>query len=170
MYSSIQTHRLLLRKVTIKDAPFFLELLNDPSWIQFIGDRNVNTIEDAEKIISNKYLASYAENGFGSYLVIEKSTQKSIGLCGLYKRVDLQYPDIGFAFLSDCQGKGYGFESAKTILEDALNELSFEKILAFTLEDNVASIKLLEKLGLHRAGVYQPAGDDEVLLLFEWSK
>lgn len=164
---TIHTNRLLLRKVTLEDAPFFLRLLNDPSWIEFIGDRNVQTIEDAKEIINNKYLVSYKENGYGSYLVVEKSTQKPIGLCGLYKRIDLEFPDIGFAFLHKSQGKGYGFESSKVVLSHALNDLSFKKILAFTLQDNLASIRLLEKLGFLRKGIYQPKGDPEVLLLFE---
>lgn len=168
MYSSIETQRLVLRKVSEADAPFFLELLNDPTWIEFIGDRKVHTVQDAEKFIRDKYLVSYTENGYGSFLVSEQSSQKPIGLCGLYKRADLEFPDIGFAFLQEYQNKGYGFESAKAVLDHALQDLSLDKILAFTVPTNKASIQLIEKLGLKLNGTYQPAGDDEVLLLFEW--
>ena len=163
---TLYTQRLFLRKVTVTDAPFFVEILNEPSWIQYIGDRNIKSVAAAETFIEEKYLASYKTNGFGSYLVLEKETNLPIGLCGLYQRADLDFPDIGFAFLEDYQGKGYGFESAHAVLIHALQDLNFKTVLGFTVSENKASIQLLQKLGLQQTGTYQPEGGDEVLLLF----
>jgi [ribosomal protein S5]-alanine N-acetyltransferase len=93
----IETERLILRKFTVEDAPFILELLNTPSWLRFIGDRNVRNVEDAKQFLLNRYMKSYETHGFGFYAVIEKSTQKSVGMCGLVKRDTLEDVDIGFA-------------------------------------------------------------------------
>ena len=54
-----ETERLIIREMTLKDAPFLLKLLNDPTWIQFIGDRNVHSVIDAENYIQEKMIASY---------------------------------------------------------------------------------------------------------------
>jgi len=164
---TLETERLLLRKIEVTDAPFFYELFNSEGWLQYIGDRNIQTLADAEKQIVEKYIPSYKKNGHGSYIVIEKSSGLSIGSCGIYKRDNLDYPDIGFAFLPQFVGKGFGFESSKAVLKDAKETLNFSKVLAFTVPYNTASIKLLEKLGLKNAGDYFFEGDPEPLLLFE---
>ena len=163
----IETERLLLRKIEVTDAPFFYELFSSEGWMQFIGDRNIQTVVDAEQQIKEKYIPSYTLNGYGSYLVIEKDSEKAIGTCGIYKRSNLDHPDIGFAFLPEFLRKGYGYEAANAILEHAYKVLKMNKILAFTLPKNIASIKLLEKLGLQSQGTYMTEGDtSEELWLF----
>ena len=62
---TFQTERLILRPMTEKDADFILELLNDPSFIRYIGDGNIRTIEGAKGYITNGPVASYAQDGFG---------------------------------------------------------------------------------------------------------
>ena len=94
----IETERLLLRQLSTGDADFILELLNEPSFIQNIGDRGVRTLADANLYIMNGPVASYARNGFGLYLVILKETDEPIGICGLIKRNGLDDVDIGYAF------------------------------------------------------------------------
>lgn len=165
--SEIETARLSLRKIEVTDAPFFYELLNSGGWLHYIGDRNIKTIADAEQQIIEKYIPSYTTNGYGSYLVIEKASKLPVGTCGMYKRENLDHPDIGFAFLSPFMGKGYGFEASNAILKNAVDTLNLTKVLAFTVPHNVASIKLLKKLGLKKTGDYFFEGDPEPLLLFE---
>lgn len=151
--------------MTVGDAPFVYELLNSPLWLRFIGDRGVHSLEDAEKQIVEKYLPSY-KNGLGNFLVVEKQTGKSIGSCGLYQRDNLDHPDIGFAFLPEFFGKGYGWEAASAIKSYAFNQLKLTTLLGFTLPNNSASRKLLEKLGLRVTGTFQFEKESEELLLY----
>jgi RimJ/RimL family protein N-acetyltransferase len=147
----LETNRLLIRPFVVDDAPFILDLLNTPSWLAFIGDRGVRTLVDAQEYILNGPLKSYEQYGYGSYLVRIKDTSLSIGMCGLFKRESLEHPDIGFAFLPDYAGNGYGYESAAAVMAYARDELGLSVILGITKPTNGASIRLLQKLGLHLA-------------------
>jgi [ribosomal protein S5]-alanine N-acetyltransferase len=144
----LETERLILRELTLDDAPFILTLLNDPSFLRYINDKNVRNLEDARQYMLNGPMASYARNGFGLYLVELKDTAVPIGLCGLLKREELPDPDIGFAFLPDYWGKGFALESAIAVMNDARERLGQKRVLAIVMPDNYASIKLLEKLGM----------------------
>ena len=166
MDSFLETERLTLRRLYIEDAGFILKLLNSPGWLEFIGDRNVKTIAAAEAYILSGPVKSYEENGFGLSLVSLKDGGNPIGACGLLKRDYLDHPDIGFAFLTEYMGQGYGYESAKAIMEYAKKELNLKNILAFTVPNNIASIKLLEKLGFRFDKTFNMPGEDEELLLF----
>jgi len=143
----LETERLLLRPLTLDDSDFILELLNTEGWIKYIGDRNIKTNEQARNYLENGPLKSYQTNGFGLSLVQLKTSNKSIGMCGLIKRDYLDHVDIGFAFLPDYTGMGYAYEVAKRTIQYAINELQKENILAITLPENSSSIKLLEKIG-----------------------
>ena len=161
-----ETERLTISKFTINDAPFFLELVNTPHWIKYIGDRNIKTIADAEQRIINGHIKSYETHGFGFYKLNLKENNNPIGTCGLIKRDTLEHVDLGFAFLPDYEGKGFGFESSKAILKVAKDQFKLETILAITLAANKPSINLLEKLGLSFQKKVKPFDDDEELLLF----
>lgn len=143
-----ETDRLLLSQLTLEDAPFVLELVNDPSWIRFIGDRGIRTVAQAEAYLRNGPIASYAAYGFGLYLVRRKVDQVRLGMCGLLKRPSLPHPDIGYALLPQFTGQGYAFEAATAVLHHARQELNQSPILAIVAPDNKRSIHLLEKLGL----------------------
>jgi len=164
--SLLETKRLELHKITVDDAPFYLKLFNSESWLQFIGDRKVRSVEDARTYIKKHYLPSYDTYGYGSFTVRLKEDGTIIGACGLYKREDLEHPDIGFAFLHEHIGKGYGYESAKAVMDYARDMLKIKTILGITVHYNRASIKLLEKLGLQPAGTYRFKDDTEELMLF----
>ena len=144
----LETKRLILREFTFDDAAFILTLLNEPSFIRYINDKNVRNLEDARQYIVNGPMASYARNGFGLYLVELKDTAVPIGMCGLLKREELPDADIGFAFLPDYWGKGFALESATAVLNDARERLGLKRVLAIVMPENNASIKLLEKLGM----------------------
>jgi RimJ/RimL family protein N-acetyltransferase len=144
----LETERLILRELTFDDAPFILTLLNDPSFLRYINDKNVRNLEDARQYMLNGPIASYARNGFGLYLVELKDTAVPIGLCGLLKREELPDPDIGFAFHPDYWGKGFAYESASAVMNDARERLGRRRVLAIVMPDNETSIRLLEKLGM----------------------
>ncbi|MVM34708.1 GNAT family N-acetyltransferase [Spirosoma sp. HMF4905] len=160
----LETERLLLDKLTVEDAPFMLELLNTPLWLTFIGDRGVRTLEDARKYILNGAIKSYEQFGFGPFLIRLKSSETPVGMCGLFKRDTLEDIDIGFAFLPDSIGKGYGFEAATAVMTYARDVLSATRIVGITNPDNQNSIHLLEKLGFHFERRVHLSAGDEVLL------
>ena len=162
----IETERLILRKFTVADAPFILELLNTPMWLRFIGDRNVHSVKEAEQYLINGNIKNYSTHGFGFYLVEVKETGESIGMCGLVKRDSLDDIDIGFAFLPQFIGKGYGFEAASATLKYAQTVLQIDRIIAIVNPDNVDSIKLIKKIGLHFEKMVQLSFADIELMLF----
>jgi RimJ/RimL family protein N-acetyltransferase len=149
----------------VADAPFILALLNEPSFLRFIGDKKVRTVQDAEQYILNGPVASYNRNGFGLCLVELKKTHTPIGMCGLLKRDELPDADIGFAFMPDFWNKGFAYEAAAAVMNDARERLKLERVLAITNQDNEASIKLLEKLGLRIERVVKMSTDSAELFL-----
>ena len=156
----LETERLNLRWFHIKDAPFILELVNDPAWIQFIGDKRVQNLEDAKKYIVNGPVDMYNKIGFGLYLVERKEDLTPIGMCGLIKRDSLEDVDIVFAFLEKFRSKGYGYESASAVIEYGVQKLGMKRIVAITSIDNVNSGKLLEKVGLRFEEIISGSGED----------
>ena len=162
----LETERLLLRQLSIDDAEFMLELLNEPSFIQNIGDRGVRTLDDASSYIRNGPVASYTLNGFGLYLVVLKKTNESIGICGLIKRDGLDDVDIGYAFLPKFWSKGYAVESALAVKAYAKDARGLHRIAAITDPANEASIHVLEKIGLRFERMIRLSDDDIELKLF----
>lgn len=162
----IETERLILRKFTLDDAAFMLELLNTPAWLRFIGDKNVRTIDEAEQYLLDGNIKSYQEYGFGFYVVVIKETNESIGICGIKKRKGLDDIDIGFGFLPQFIGKGYGFEAAFATLDYALNVLKIKRIVAIVNPENAVSISLIKKIGLQFEKMVQFSRNDIELMLF----
>lgn len=163
----LETERLTLRQLSSEDdAELILELLNEPSFLQNIGDRGVRTMEDARRYILNGPVASYERFGFGLYRVGLKAEDVPIGMCGLVKRDGLQDVDIGFAFLPAFWGKGYAFESASAVMAYGREVLGIERIVAVVAPHNEASINVLRKLGLQFEGMIRLPGQDEEIFLF----
>lgn len=162
----LETERLLLRKISTDDAEFMLQLLNEPSFIQNIGDRGVRTLEDANAYIVNGPAASYSRNGFGLYLVLLKETNEPIGICGLVKRNGLDDVDIGYAFLPKFWSKGFAFESARAVKDYAKNVVGLRRIVAITDPANAGSIRVVEKLGLRFERMIRLSEDDIELRLY----
>jgi RimJ/RimL family protein N-acetyltransferase len=144
----LQTERLILRRYVESDAAFILELLNEPSWIRFIGDKNVRTVEDARNYLVKGPMAMYDRVGFGLWHVALKAGGEPIGMCGLIKRDTLEDVDIGFAFLPRYWGKGYAFEAAEATMNYGRDVLKLTRIVAITDPGNESSIKLIERIGL----------------------
>jgi RimJ/RimL family protein N-acetyltransferase/uncharacterized damage-inducible protein DinB len=148
----LETERLVVRRVTIDDAEFMLGLLNEPSWLRFIGDKGVRTIEDARGYILSGPVESYGRFGFGLYMTLQKSDGARIGLCGLLKRDTLPDVDIGFALLPAYWGKGYALEAAAAVMEHARTAHGLRRVVAITNPENERSIQLLAKLGMRPDG------------------
>ncbi|MGB3180785.1 MAG: GNAT family N-acetyltransferase [Cyclobacteriaceae bacterium] len=164
-FKLFETERLILKPTLKEDAAFILELLNTPGWKAFIGDRHVNTIEDARNYIKERMLTQLFSLGYGNYTVIRRQDNVKTGTCGLYKRTGLQGVDIGFAFLPQYMGTGYAFEAATKIMQEARDSFGLEKLQAITTEDNTSSQKLLGKLGLtFRQNIHLPNIQNEMML------
>lgn len=144
-----------------------LTLLNDPTWLRFIGDRGVKTLEQARRYIENGPVEMYARLGFGFCIVESKLTGHALGACGISQRDYLDSPDLGFAFLPQHSGQGYAFEAAAEVMRYAQTELGLECILATTRVDNLRSQKLLEKLGLQFERLMpHPDGSERQLMVY----
>lgn len=141
------TDRLVLRHLRLDDAAFYRQLLNQPSWLAHIGDRQVRTLADAEAHIGSHILPPYAAQGFGMYLVQRKADAQPLGICGLVRREALPAPDIGFALLDAQAGLGYAQEAAQAVLHHAFGALGLARVLAITAITNQRSDRLLDKLG-----------------------
>lgn len=162
----LETDRLILRRLSLDDAPFILELLNEPSWLRFIGDRGVRTLEDARNYLRNGPMASYERNGFGLYLVERKDGGDPIGMCGLIKRDSLEDVDIGFAFFPRAWGKGYAYEAAAAVMAYGKSTLGIGCIVAITNNDNESSIKVLEKIGMRFERMIKMAENEPEIRLY----
>jgi len=162
----LETERLILRKLSTDDAEFVLELLNEPSFLRYIGDRGVRNLEDAKQYILNRLVTSYERNGFGLYLVELRESRIPIGISGLVKRDTLPDPDIGFAYLPAYWSKGYAVESAAAVMNYAREVLGLTRIVAITSLDNEASAKLLGKIGLRFERLIKLSEDAEEVKLF----
>jgi RimJ/RimL family protein N-acetyltransferase len=142
----LTTERLELRQFTIDDAAFVLRLVNEPSFLRYIGDRGVRTLDDARLYIENGPMAGYSRYGYGLLRVDRRDDGVTVGMCGVLKRDTLPDPDLGFSFLPEHWSQGYAFESASAVMRHAREELLLGRIVALTTVDNEPSIRLLGKL------------------------
>ena len=163
---TLETGRLILRPMTLDDAALILELLNEPSFIQNIGDRKVRSLEEARSYIRNGPIASYERNGFGLYVVERKETHESIGMCGLIKRDTLEDVDIGYALLPRFWSRGYAVEAAQAMKDYARDVIGLKRLVAITDPANQGSIRVLEKIGLRFVKMLRLSADDIELKLF----
>lgn len=144
----IDSDRLAYYQLAIADAPLMLRLLNEESFIRNIGDRNVRTLALAEQYLQDGPLRSYQQHGFGMYRLERKSDGMNIGLAGLVYRDYLGIPDIGYALLPEFSGEGYASEAAQAVFHYGKQLLKLPAIVGIVAPDNLASKKILEKLGL----------------------
>lgn len=161
----LETERLILRRLTLEDAAFLLELMNEPAFIRFVADRGLRTPADAAKFLSERILPSYEQFGFGFYRVELRESGEPIGICGFVKRETLEHPDVGFAILQRFWGKGYASEAAVAVMHYGRTVLGLTEIAGVTAPDNRISIRLLEKLGLkYQRTIHLPGYGPESLL------
>src|SRR5688572_23212527 len=155
----LETERLILRHFTLDDADFILELVNEPGWKKYIGDRGIDTLDDARKYIETVPLASYAKHGFGLWAVDLKHDGSPVGMCGLIKRDTLEDIDLGFALLARFEGRGYAREAANATLAYARDQLGISRVVAITTQDNDRSGILLERTGMSYEGPISQGGE-----------
>lgn len=161
-----ETERLILRHFELSDAEYIVKQLNDSFFIQFIGDKHVRILVDAEKYLKEGPIESYRKFGYGLNVICLKLDDSPIGMCGLVKRDELEYPDLGFAFLPEFFSKGYATEASKAIIEDAFQVHKLNILLGITLPNNQASNRLLTRLGFIQKGSIEINGFENNLYEF----
>jgi RimJ/RimL family protein N-acetyltransferase len=164
----LETDRLTLRAFTLDDAPFILQLLNEPSFLANIGDKGVRTEADARQYLITGPMASYAAHGFGLCAVVLAATGQLIGMCGLLRRPTLDAPDLGYALLPEFWGAGYAVEAADGVLGHARTTLALTSLRAITSLDNEASMRVLRRVGFLDAGEVTLSADAPPVRLFRW--
>jgi RimJ/RimL family protein N-acetyltransferase len=162
----LRTERLILRRLTTEDAEFIVELMNDPDWLRYIGDRGVRTVEEARTYLLAGPLAMYDRLGFGLYCVELRESGVPIGICGLLKRDALVDVDIGFAMLPAFRARGYAYEAAAATLEYAKRELGLTRVVAIVSPENEGSKQLLRKLGLRFERTTRLSADGKEVCIF----
>lgn len=161
----LETARLILRRLEPDDAPFIVALLNEPSYLQNIGDRGVRTLEDAHRYLREGPLSMYQRFGFGLWHVSRRSDGSAIGMCGLLKRDQLPEVDLGYALFPAFWGQGYALEAAAAILRHGMQKFGLRRVLAMVSPGNAASIRVLEALGMRFERLYaMDPGEPEVRL------
>ena len=164
---TLPTERLQLDRLEEQDAGLMLAIWNDPDFVRFVGDRGVRTDAEALEAMREGALKQWRELGYGAYRVSRRGESEALGICGLFKRENLDDPDIGYGFLPDHCGSGYAFEAACAVRDHARDAMGLRRICAIVSADNARSIHLLEKLGMTPSGTVRMPGEDEDLLLFE---
>jgi RimJ/RimL family protein N-acetyltransferase len=162
----LETERLRLQWFTLDDAPLMYAIWNDPEFVRFVGDRGIRTLDLAETAMRDGPLHLYETYGYGPFRVVRRADGADAGVCGLFRRDNLDAADIGFAFLPDYRGKGFGYEASLAVLQHARDDLKLATISAIVSPKNTASIGLLAKLGLRYDRDLRMPGDDEDVSLY----
>lgn len=165
----LDTQRLTIRPLTPDDARFIFELVNEPPWLAYIGNKGVLTLDDAAGYIRTGPMRMYADRGFGLCLVERNDDLEPVGICGLIKRETLADVDLGFAFLQRFWGNGYALEAAAATLEYARDALHLSRIVAITTRDNRRSSQLLRKLGFDFESHVRPDANGDELELYAFT-
>nr|WP_315031524.1 GNAT family N-acetyltransferase [uncultured Chryseobacterium sp.] len=162
-----ETERLIIRPISQEDGELIFELYNTPKFIQYIGDRGIKSLADADHYIKNRFLPQIERLGYGNYVVITKEDNHKIGAVGIFEREGLEIVDIGYSLLEKFEGKGYAFEAAQTVKSIGMEEFGLPKISAIISKDNIGSQKLIEKLGLKFQKYVTLPGETEELNYYE---
>jgi len=162
-----ETERLLIRPVSVEDADIIFQLYNMPNFIKFIGNKNINSLSDAENYIKSKFLPQIEKRGFGNYILVLKEGNQKIGSVGIFEREGLDVADIGFSVLEKFEGKGLMFEAAQKVKSVVMEDFGLNKISAITSKDNSSSQKLIERLGLKFQKYVTLPNEDEELMYYE---
>ncbi|MEM7357743.1 MAG: GNAT family N-acetyltransferase [Pseudomonadota bacterium] len=167
MSEPLLTARSVLTRLSVVDAEFLHELMNSPPYLQFVGDRGLDSVQKTERYINEYFLASQRKHRFGYFIASNRDGEK-VGVVGFLKKDYLQYPDIGFAFLPGYQSQGLGYEVSNKVMEHAIENYAMTRIDAVVAPDNFVSQGLLQKLNFQAQGSIVVPGQEQQSLLYHW--
>jgi len=159
----LHTQRLSLRELTADDAPFAFDLNSDPEVLKYTGDEPFETPEEARTFLEN--YSDYQRNGFGRWGVVLKESGELIGWCGLKRDRETNEVDLGFRFFRKHWNKGYASEAAFACMEAGFAQFGIDRIVGRARKENMYSIRILEKVGMHFVRDFEE--DGETWTLFE---
>jgi RimJ/RimL family protein N-acetyltransferase len=162
----LETDRLLLTRLSYDHCEFIVELVNEPSFKRFIGDKDVNSLQDARRYLAEGPIGLYERFGYGMFLVTVKDSDTPAGICGLLKREGFDDPDLGFAFLKRFRNLGFATESAQAVLKHGFEDLGLRRIIAMADPENEPSVSLLHKLGFEYERKARMPEDDHDINLY----
>lgn len=162
------TERTFITRLLASDAPFILQLVNSPGWLQYIGDKEVKDEFNARRFIKQRFLSSYDSFGYGYYLVKSIELNTPMGIVGFTNREEYDNPDFGFAFLPEFEGQGFAREASVAIMDYGQREFGFPVLDAGTLPENHSAARLLARLGFKAQGKIDNKWGHGQLILHRW--
>lgn len=164
MQTILETPRLLFRLIKASDAEAMFEMDSDPEVHLYLGNNPLKHIDECYPIIENLQW-QYNEFGMARMAVILKETGEFLGWAGLKRERNLPdrgiFIDLGYRFIQKHWGKGYASEAAQAWVDYGFDVLKLEKINAFIDVDNLASRKVIEKVGLKFIETFDFEGTEE---------
>lgn len=142
----IDTERLKLREFQPDDALCFYNLNQDEEVMRYTGDVAFESVDAAREFIAQ--YDHYAKHGYGRWSVILKTSGRCIGWCGLKWHPEEGYVDLGYRLERNVWGNGLATEAARVCIDYGFNRLNFDEIIGRTAKANLASIKVLQKVGM----------------------
>jgi len=164
--AELRTARLGLHRLSGNDAALMLAIWNDPDFVRHVGDRGIRTLDEARAALRDGALRHWREHGYGPYRVSAAGSGEALGICGLFKRDNLDDPDIGYALLRAYRGQGYALEAALAVRDHARDRLRLPRLAAIVAPGHARSVRLLQKLGMRAAGRVRMPGEEQDLLLY----
>lgn len=162
----LQSERLYMRWLSEEDAPLMLAIWTDPDFIRHVGDRGIRNLEDTRQAMRDGLLKVYRDQRMGPYGLFLHGSDEAMGICGLFQRDNLEHPDIGYAILPQHRKKGYVVEAAQAVCRHAREQMGLEQLLAIVSPGHVASVRVLEKLGMSTSGRIRMPGENEEVVLY----
>lgn len=153
LVKTIETDRLLLREYVEDDAVAFFQLNSDPEVMRFVPDSSFNSIEEARQVLVARPIADYQKYGFGRYACILKTTGENIGFAGLKYLEEFGEVEVAYRLMRAHWGRGLATEAAIASVRFGFHELAQDHIIGLVMPENIASVKVLEKVGLRFSGM-----------------
>jgi len=148
--TTLETKRLRLRLFTPDDVQITYVLGTDPDIIKYAESEPLRDMQAARQRLEQGPLADYRKHGYGRFAVELKETGDVIGFCGIKYIEEIDLPEVGYRYLPEYWGRGIGTEAAQACVEFAREDLGVEKLVALIIPENIASIRVAEKLGMTR--------------------
>jgi RimJ/RimL family protein N-acetyltransferase len=159
----LETERLLLRHFTEADAESLLLMEMEPDVLRYVGRKPLADVDAYRNKIRSTFLTYYEKpGGYGAWAVVEKASGEFVGGCTLRPALDSNHAaemgctsddvELGYGLRKPSWGKGYATEVAQALVRRAFTELGAISLVACVTIDNLASVRVLEKAGLRRAG------------------
>lgn len=146
--TTLETPRLLLRRFTLEDLEDYFQLGARPALVRYVGGKTLASLDEARAILLAAPLRDYEVHGYGRLACIEKRSGRLIGFNGLKFDPALGETDLGYRFLEDCWGQGYATESSRAVMTYGRDVLQLPRIVGAVHPENVASVRVLSKVGM----------------------